>query len=157
MLLSHRATFHCSENLHAVWPLKATGLHIRVFTFQTGNSDLIWANNEQPDCSYRAAYRNTSVAITPVDWMLRDVLGTVGSHEVHINVFLWCHQAWIHTDQQGQKIIQTVGTEQKTCTGCPNQRETENFPSVSHPFFRLKLSYKRNHTFRTELSTARLS
>lgn len=108
-----------------------------------GNSDLIWANNEQSNCSYRAAYRNTSMAITPADCLQQDILGTVGSQKVHLNVFLWSHQAWIHADQQGQIMI-IVGTGLKTCIGAKSEW---NF-SVSRSFFQVKVvEQKKPHFF----------
>lgn len=55
--------------------LRATGFHVRLFTLSLGNSDLIWANNEQSKCGHRAACLHTSVALTPADWLQQ---GTVG-------------------------------------------------------------------------------
>lgn len=60
----------CSESSCCL-TLRAAGFHVRLFTLQMGNSDLIWSNNERSNCGY-----NTSMALTPADWLQQDILGT---------------------------------------------------------------------------------
>lgn len=83
-----------------------------------GNSDLIWANNEQSKCGYRAPYLNTSMAVIPADWLQKDILGTVEVTHSSTKSFLWSkiNLNTYRPTWAGDHIHYETG---KLCISCP--------------------------------------